>query len=186
MFLKVLLDTLTCRRAKMSRVEVFKKLRDEREYQQSRWDPALGTREYGVCETRLNAIGQKPAIERYHELGAWISFMETYLQEARNLNSKGDDLEQSLLKVRAVGALAVAALEQHGCPDRPGWPPATEPTKVDKATTVDGPAYHGDRGNASEKRLAEILSEVPHCGNHQCPVHGSGGIIEQLKNGELD
>jgi hypothetical protein len=131
----------------MSRVAVFKKLRDEREYQQSRWDPNgdAANREYGTCLTVLNDLGQFPKLERYHELGAWISFMGTYLEEARDLNSKSDDKDAALLKVRAVGALTVAALEQHGCPDRPtpkkdeGSPNQGAEAPSGRPTTVSGP-----------------------------------------------
>lgn len=142
--------------AKMSRVAVFKKLRDEREYQQSRWDLNA---ECGTCLTVLNDQGQQPKVERYHELGAWISFMETYLEEARDLNSKGED---ALLKVRAVGALAVAALEQHGCPDRPVPKDEGSPDKPNRNTEFNetpGPCSSPDH----------------------CPVHKAGGMLDQLK-----
>ena len=105
MFLDKLRTAAGIRKAKLTRIGVFKKFRDERDYQQDRWDPSgseVANMEYGLCETRLTTTSE-PKLERYHELGAWISFMETYLEEARDLNSKTDDKEAALLKVRAVG-----------------------------------------------------------------------------------
>jgi hypothetical protein len=159
---------LGIRTAKMSRVEVFKKLKNERDYQQGRWDALAASNEYGVCETRLGRNGEGLAVERYHELGAWISFMETYLEEARDLNSKTDDKDAALLKVRAVGALAVAALEQHGCPDRPKKGSSDQGSSDQGAEAPSGPAYHGEQPNGCPSK-------------DNCPVHKDGGIIDQLK-----
>lgn len=105
--------------AKMSRVQVFKKLQHERLYQQSRWDLNQG---HSTIETRLRD-DIEPVVERFHELGAWISFMETYLEKARDINSTSDDKEEPLLFIRKVTAMGVACLEQHGCPDRTVDPP---------------------------------------------------------------
>jgi hypothetical protein len=94
--------------------------------------------------------------------------METYLEEARDLNSKTDDKEAALLKVRAVGALAVACLEQHGCPDRPA------PVDLEAARRADQGAAFPDKPNKDAE-----FHGCPH-GDH-CPVHKAGGIIDQLK-----
>lgn len=162
--------------AKMSRVAVFKKLNAERKYQQSRWNPAsndASTREYGVIATRMTELGQETVLERYHELGAWISFMETYLEEARNINSKSDDKDAALLKILAVGALAVACLEQHGCPERPVPKTTKVPDKPVHGGYPTSPAYHGEQADCG--RQADFVKElIPDCGCQDCPVHRPG------------
>ena len=107
-----LIKLLGFRRAKLTRLQVFKKLNHERQYQQERWKDHIDDNVVVTVLTEKDTVVPEPA----HEVGAWISFMETYLQEARNLNAKGED---ALLKIRCVAALGVACLEQHGCPDRP-------------------------------------------------------------------
>jgi hypothetical protein len=137
-------------RRKLTRNEVFKKINHERVYQQGRWDPKAGENEGGLCQVQL-APGEQAVTERYHEIGAWISFMETYLEEARDINSKSDDHEGALLKIRCVAAMAVACLEQHGCPDRP------EPKSPEIPPEV--------------KELLRRL--LPDCGDKGCMFHGS-------------
>lgn len=51
--------------------------------------------------------------DQNHNLGDWISFMETYLDEARNANSHGDSTT-ALAKIKKVTALGVAAMEYLG------------------------------------------------------------------------
>jgi hypothetical protein len=139
------------RQAKMVRTEVFKKINHERLYQQGgRWPLEAGFVEGGICRTSLSA-SESTTEERYHEIGGWISFMETYLEEARDINSKSDDTQAALLKIRAVAAMAVACLEQHGCPDRP------EPKE--RLITPE---------------LREFLKKmIPPCDDKDCPIHRS-------------
>jgi hypothetical protein len=92
------------------RADVYKAIDGEREYQQ-KWEDAESK---GI-----------------HETGAFILFMEHYLQEARRLESTlenggngrriDDGLpgpEGSLDFVRKVTALGVACMEQNGAPER--------------------------------------------------------------------
>ncbi len=83
-----------------SREEVYAAIDSEREYQK-KWDTA-------------ESSGK-------HEAAAWILFMEQYLQEAREIESKAaaEDVRGKVLsKIRCVAALGVACMEQHGAPKR--------------------------------------------------------------------
>jgi len=93
------------------RAEVYKAIDGEREYQK-KWDTA-------------ESSGK-------HETGAFIVFMEHYLQEARRLESilenGGNSIDQrslgaegSLDFVRKVTALGVACMEQNGILERSGY-----------------------------------------------------------------
>jgi hypothetical protein len=92
------------------RADVYKAIDGEREYQQ-KWEDA-------------ESKGK-------HETGAFILFMEHYLQEARRLEStlenggnhiqKVHGAEGSLDFVRKVTALGVACMEQNGAPPRDGY-----------------------------------------------------------------
>jgi hypothetical protein len=90
------------------RADVYKAIDGEREYQQ-KWEDA-------------ESKGK-------HETGAFILFMEHYLQEARRLESTlengGNGVAEKLLGregsldfVRKVTALGVACMEQNGAPER--------------------------------------------------------------------
>jgi hypothetical protein len=50
-----------------------------------------------------------------HDSGAWISYMETYIEEARSLDTHGD-LQGALRKVLKATALGVATMEYLGVP----------------------------------------------------------------------
>jgi len=81
------------------RTEIFAAIEGERLYQDSRWNP------------ETTSSGGK------HDLGAWILFMEDYLQEARSQISRGADPAASdlaLHTLRKVVTMGVAAMEQHG------------------------------------------------------------------------
>ncbi len=95
---------------KVVRADVYKAIDGERDYQE-KWEKAESK---GI-----------------HETGAFILFMEYYLQEARRLEStlenggngrRIDDgcpgPEGSLDFVRKVTALGVACMEQNGAPER--------------------------------------------------------------------
>lgn len=83
-----------------TREEVYAVLDGEREYQ-GKWDNAPS--------------------EGLHEVGAFICFMQDYLDEARHQISRGSDPEASLAALhtlRKVTAMGVACMEQHGAPKR--------------------------------------------------------------------
>ncbi len=92
---------------KAVRADVYKAIDGERDYQE-KWEKAES--------------------EGIHETGAFILFMEYYLQEARRLEStlenggngmlKPQGAEGSLDFVRKVTALGVACMEQNGAPPR--------------------------------------------------------------------
>jgi hypothetical protein len=204
MFLQMLTKMLLgeARSAKMRRIAVFKKINHERMYQQSRWDPKSG--EYGTCVGALTDQSH-PVEERYHEVGAWISFMESYLAKARDVNSTSDDLTEALLGIRKVVALGVACLEQHGCPDRPGWGPEQMVALVEKQMgLLKGPnKAPGTVEDETSKfktgvgfpdspvmptKDAEFQEQGP-CANGkhdpECPLHGSEKLLQILKEAGL-
>lgn len=79
----------------MNREEVYKAIDTEREYQEFRW----------------GAEGQE------HSFEEWFMYIEDYVAEAKHkLSRLSRELadEQGSEIVRKVGALAVAAMEQHG------------------------------------------------------------------------
>jgi hypothetical protein len=87
---------------KMERREVYKAIDSERDYQDMRWNSSL--REGDVPDE------DKPVAE-------WLNYIEYHLSKAKEqnylLNKNG-----SLDELRKVAALAVRALEIHGCPLR--------------------------------------------------------------------
>jgi hypothetical protein len=86
----------------MERKEVYRKIDVERDYQDLRW----GTR---------RTLDGTPDEEK--PVAEWINYMEHHVNEAK----KGVydlDTEEALAQVRKVAALAVRALELHGCPER--------------------------------------------------------------------
>lgn len=75
----------------------------ERAYQEVRWNPAT-TSSGGL-----------------HEIGAWLTFMRSYLREAEEQISRGADPQASdaaLNTIRKITAMGVACMEQHGAPMR--------------------------------------------------------------------
>ncbi len=82
-----------------TRQEVYYAIDTERNYQDSKWN-----------KDTTSSGG-------FHEVAAWILFMEEYLNEARVAVSRGSDPEASikaLNSIRKVAALAVACMEQKG------------------------------------------------------------------------
>ena len=87
---------------KMEREHVYKRIDAERKYQDLRWNSAL--REGDVPDE------EKPVAE-------WLNYIEYHLSKAKDCNyhlRKDDALEE----LRKVAALAVRAMEIHGCPER--------------------------------------------------------------------
>ena len=87
---------------KMERTEVYKRIDGERDYQDYRWNTNL--REGDVSDE------EKPPAE-------WINYIEFHLSEAKRFNYLLNK-EGALEEIRKVAALAVRALEIHGCPER--------------------------------------------------------------------
>jgi hypothetical protein len=82
---------------KVTRQDVYAAIDSERAYQQDKW-------------------GDNP-----HEFDAWILYMEDYLEEARRLASRSNDIGPALAAIRKVTALGVVCMEQHGAPQRDGF-----------------------------------------------------------------
>jgi hypothetical protein len=156
-----MLSQILTRVYKLARVDVFKKLNRERMYQQSKWSPAASGNEGGICVVTLKE-GEEGVLERYHEIGAWISYMMSYLREAQDLDAHGDNHKEALAKIRCVTAMGVACLEQHGCPDR-----------------EESPERRGDHAHPpAEFNKTDVLrtflsSLIPDCKLKDCPIHGS-------------
>ncbi|MFA5366599.1 MAG: hypothetical protein WC333_01840 [Dehalococcoidia bacterium] len=87
---------------KMFRQDVYKRIDKERDYQDLRWNTNL--REDEVPDE------EKPVSE-------WLNYIEFHLSKAKNWNYHLDK-EKSLAELRKVAALAVRAMEIHGCPER--------------------------------------------------------------------
>jgi len=87
---------------KMERKEVYRQIDNERDYQDLRWNSNL--REGDIPDE------EKPVAE-------WINYIEYHLNKAKTANYQLNK-ESSLAELRKVAALAVRALEIHGCPER--------------------------------------------------------------------
>ena len=86
-----------------SREEVYAALDSERAYQESR---------------KSNEQGKE------HSVGEFLVFMQSYLTEAQNVNSRtwGPKCDPATLAVvRKVVALGVACMEANGAPEREGF-----------------------------------------------------------------
>ncbi|MEA3295872.1 MAG: hypothetical protein U9Q27_01885 [Patescibacteria group bacterium] len=87
---------------KMERKEVYKKIDDERTYQDLKWGD------------RMEINGVKDADK---PLSEWINYIEFHLSKAKaaiyHLNA-----QEAKAELRKVTAIGVRALEIHGCPDR--------------------------------------------------------------------
>lgn len=85
------------------RSEVYKAIDTERDYQDQRWN-----------ENTTTSNG-------YHEVGAWLTFLRTYIREAEEIISRNGDPEatdQSMHTIRKIAAMCVCCMEQHGAPHR--------------------------------------------------------------------
>lgn len=108
-FKKIIKDTLECglnltNGMKMNRQEIYKRLDGERDYQDASW---------GHRRT-LNGTPdeEKPVAE-------WINYMEFHIAKAKEKVYYLDTLGATA-ELRKVAALAVRAMEIHGCPEREG------------------------------------------------------------------
>ena len=82
----------------ISRKEVFTAIESERDYQDDKW-----------------------GLEDTHSLEEWVLYMEEYLSKARNALVEAEDEDEALENVRKVAGLAVAAMQDHGAPQREGY-----------------------------------------------------------------
>jgi hypothetical protein len=82
---------------KLQRTDVYKRINGERDYQDQRWHGCVPDEEKSVAE--------------------WLNYIEYHLSKAKervyHLNT-----EEALAELRKVAALAVRAMEIHGCPER--------------------------------------------------------------------
>jgi hypothetical protein len=88
----------------MIRQEVYKLIDGEREYQK-KWD-------------RKREEEGRPARDSNFPVGAWILWMEEYLQRARKAATDNTDKTEALECVRKVTALGVACMEVNDTPAR--------------------------------------------------------------------
>lgn len=82
----------------MTRQEVYSVLDEEREYQDSKW----GGKHH----------------DNYHQVEAWMVYMQAYLNKAINRISTESGPQGGLEELRKVVALGIACFEIHGVPER--------------------------------------------------------------------
>ena len=87
---------------KMQRQEIYKNIDGERDYQDKNW----GTRR----QMDGTPDEEKPVAE-------WINYIEYHISKAKN-RVYHLDTEGATAELRKVAALAVRAMEIHGCPER--------------------------------------------------------------------
>jgi hypothetical protein len=87
---------------KMEREHVYKRIDAERKYQDLRWNS--GQRAGDIPDE------EKPVAE-------WVNYIEYHLSKAKDCNYHLNKMA-ALEELRKVAALAVRAMEIHGCPER--------------------------------------------------------------------
>ena len=82
---------------KLQRTDIYKRINQERDYQDIRWHGCVPDEEKSIAE--------------------WLNYIEYHLEKAKervyNLSP-----DEALAELRKVAALAVRAMEIHGCPER--------------------------------------------------------------------
>ena len=86
----------------MERVEVYDRINQERDYQDWRWEEEI--REDGVEDE------VKPPAE-------WLNYIKYHLEQAEVSNYMLNK-EETMNEIRKIAALAVRAMEIHGCDER--------------------------------------------------------------------
>ena len=81
-----------------TRKEVFTAINSERDYQDDKW-----------------------GLEDTHSLEEWVLYMEEYIAKARKALADDEDDDEALENIRKVAGLVVAAMEDHGAPQREGY-----------------------------------------------------------------
>jgi len=86
----------------MERQEVYKRIDQERDYQDWRWDD-------GQREDRVMDEEKSPA--------EWLNYIEMQIDYAKIANYELNK-EEVMNHIRKIAGLAVRAMEIHGCPER--------------------------------------------------------------------
>ena len=86
----------------MERVDVYERINDERDYQEWRWNNDLK-------EDRVPDKNKPPA--------EWLNYIKYHLEQGEISNYMLDK-DQTMSEIRKIAALAVRAIEIHGCPER--------------------------------------------------------------------
>jgi hypothetical protein len=87
---------------KMEREHVYKRIDAERKYQDLRWNSG-------------QHAGDTPDEEK--PVAEWLNYIEYHLSKAKDCNYHLNKMD-ALAELRKVAALAVRAMEIHGCPER--------------------------------------------------------------------
>ncbi len=88
---------------KMTRPEVYNLIDGERNYQDSRWNVNTTTS------------------EGWHTTQEWLTFIQDYTNEALHIGCREADqvaYNKQLAILRKIAGISVAAMEQHGAPER--------------------------------------------------------------------
>lgn len=86
----------------MERTDVYKLIDGEREYQDWRW-------EQEIREDRVPDEDKRPA--------EWLNYIKFHLEQAEVSNYMLNK-QDTMAEIRKIAALAVRAIEIHGCPPR--------------------------------------------------------------------
>lgn len=86
----------------MKRTNVYKLIDGERDYQDWRWEEE-------IREDRVPDEDKRPA--------EWLNYIKFHLEQAEVSNYMLKK-EQTMEEIRKIAALAVRAMEIHGCPER--------------------------------------------------------------------
>ena len=97
-----------------TRVEVFVAINTERKYQDHRWGRVANIPP-GSGITGSSTLGDRIGNRSIDEFALYV---EGYARDLAQLASHTNDPEPKLDFFRKVGALCVAAMEQHGAPHR--------------------------------------------------------------------
>ncbi len=93
-----------------TRPEVYAALDSERDYQDVRWGDTLSGNRLPISSLRQNG-GDRTVDE-------FILYINGYTADLVHLGSHFCDTPTKLDTIRKIGALCVAAMEQHGAPQR--------------------------------------------------------------------
>jgi hypothetical protein len=86
----------------MERHEVYDRINGERDYQDWRWEKE-------IREDRVPDEDKRPA--------EWLNYIKYHLEQAEVSNYMLKK-EETMNEIRKIAALAVRAMEIHGCPER--------------------------------------------------------------------
>ena len=86
----------------MKRTDVYSKIDGERDYQEWRWEKE-------IREDRIPDKEKAPA--------EWLNYIKFHLEQAE-ISHYMLNKQDTLSEIRKIAALAVRAMEIHGCPER--------------------------------------------------------------------